>query len=106
MSKSQNWSSLIIGPFNNTEAVLKAVELQQVDGALIKSLDAASRMTNISNAGMKIAKMIPERLGDGIILSGQMLKLEEDVRSYVYNKREELTETVRNITGNIKVRTE
>ena len=81
------------------------LENRLVDGILVDSLVAADMNDDLSKRKMKIAKLIPEPSGWGIILSGEMLRMEEEIRSYVKNHEEKAKAMVENATnGKLEVR--
>lgn len=69
-----------------------------VDGVLVDSLVAADMYETLAEKKLKIIKLIPERSGWGIILSGELLRLEEEIRSFVKSKEEDIKKIVANQT--------
>ena len=71
---------------------------RHVDGILMDSLAAADIAGILQEKKMKIAKLIPEPAGWGIILSGEMVKMEDEIRSYVKFSQERIKEMIENAT--------
>lgn len=69
-----------------------------VNGILMDSLAAAELYDIIAEKKLKISKLIPEPSGWGIILSGDLLRLEDEIRSYVKEHQEEMKKLVANAT--------
>ena len=75
-----------------------------VDGILIDSLVAADMADKLSARKLKIAKLIPEPAGWGIILSGELLRMETEIRSYVKFSQDMIKNMVENATdGKLEV---
>ena len=71
---------------------------RHVDGILMDSLAAADIAGTLQDKKMKIAQLIPEPAGWGIILSGEMVKMEDEIRSYVKFSQSEIKAMVENAT--------
>jgi len=76
-----------------------------VNGMLIDSLVAADMADKLNAKKLKIAKLIEEPAGWGVILSGELLRLEEEIRSYVKFNEDVVKKMVENATnGKLTVR--
>ena len=89
--------------FSEEKELLAALENKLLDGILLDSLKAASVAGNFSERKIKISKIIPEEYGWGVILASDMIKLENDIRSYVFAQAENTKKIVENITEMIPV---
>ena len=78
--------------------MLNDLASRQVDGILMDSLAAADIASTLQERKMKIAKLIPEPAGWGIILSGEMVKMEDEIRSFVKFSQDHIKAMVENAT--------
>ena len=100
MYESQNTLNFFLGAnFTKVVQLIDGLESRIVDGALVDSLVAADMADKLAERKMKLSKIIPENSGWGIILSGELLKLEEEIRSYIVIHAKEITAIIENRTS-------
>lgn len=105
MLKKKPTSFSILGKrYTESDELIEALEKKEVNGVLVDSLVAANMAKKLVDKKMKISKIIPEKAGWGIILSDDILKLEEEIRSYENNHAEEMKKLVQNRTKGLSVR--
>ena len=79
--------------------MLEALEYKDIDGVLMDSIVAGSFYQTIVDKKMKISKLIEDRVGWGLILSSDALKIEQQIRSYIEQNRDRLQQEVENRTS-------
>ncbi|XP_065667348.1 uncharacterized protein LOC101238206 isoform X3 [Hydra vulgaris] len=89
--------------FKNIESLLNALESKVLDGILLDSLKVVSVIESFQKRNFKIVKIIPEQCGWGVVLSSDIIKVEEEIRSYVNAQAQMMKKLVDNITKSIQV---
>ena len=79
--------------------MLEALEYKDIDGVLMDSIVAGRFYQTIVDKKMKISKLIEDRVGWGLILSSDAVKIEQQIRSYIEQNRDRLQQEVENRTS-------
>ena len=79
------------------------MEKSEVDGGLIDVLMASSNQDVIDEKHLQIVKVIYGDSGYGIVLVREMARLEADIRSYLANNEELISQIKKNFTIEVTV---
>ncbi len=74
------------------------------DVALLDAFAAAAWNDRIHGMELKVKELISGNSGYGIVLSNEMVRLEDDCRSHVSSKQQMISSFVANMTSRIEVK--
>ncbi|XP_065667336.1 uncharacterized protein LOC100199991 isoform X3 [Hydra vulgaris] len=96
-------NAIMIGDFRNVSDLLEALEIRLIDGILLDSLNIPSVVDIFAEKNFKIAKMIPVQCGWGIVISSDIIKVEEEIRSYVKSQEQMVKSLIDTLTKPITI---
>ena len=89
--------------YETVNEVLSALQSGEVDAALLDAFVAASHQKTLDAKHLKVKKFIDANSGYGLVLSGEMVRLESDFRSQVIASQDFVSQFVANMTAKLQV---
>lgn len=83
--------------------VLQAVISKQVKGALLETNEASTLLDFISDNNMQISNVFESPKGIGMLLAGDLAKLQSEIRSYFKENRDLIQKLLDNETKTSEV---
>ena len=96
--------SLLSVDYDTANSVLDALASKSVDISLLDAFVTAAKNDKIEQKKLKVKEVIKSTSANGIVLSHELVRLEEDFKSQIASKQNIITEFVSNMTNLLKVK--
>ena len=94
----------VLAEYATSDSVLDALASKFVDIGLLDAFVAAANAEKIKQKQLKVKEVIKTTSAFGVVLSHELLRLEDDFKSQIASKQNLIGEFVSNVTSLLKVK--
>ena len=93
----------LLETYTTTDQVLQALRSREAKVALLDLMTIGTYQNKLGSMGLRLQEIIKTTSSYGMVLSGELVRLQTEISSYISSENKKITNLVKNLIGDVEV---